>query len=31
MFQQKYLEMKEADVYRMCRDEMENGIEDTGI
>jgi len=28
---QKYLEMKEADVYQMCRNEMEHGIEDTGI
>lgn len=28
---QKYLEMKEADVYKMCKDEVENGIGDTGI
>jgi phosphotriesterase-related protein len=27
----KYLEMKEADVYKMCRDEINTSIEDTGI
>jgi phosphotriesterase-related protein len=27
----KYLEMKEADVYKMCRNEVENGIDGTGI
>lgn len=29
--EQKYLEMTEADVSKMCRDELENGIGDTGI
>ena len=27
----KYLEMKEADAYKMCKNEIENGIGDTGI